>query len=120
MSKYYCPMCGTELEQGQYEFDPNTGNLHVVHCPNCYDSEGMVVHDEEQADRKAKEDAAKKYVEDNIEDFDLRYDLALNAENRMRCSLEHADPSLYSEITDRFNEWCEENDYYEIDLDDIF
>lgn len=43
MKKYYCPVCGTELEQGQYEFDYNTGNLHVVNCPTCTDSEGMTV-----------------------------------------------------------------------------
>jgi hypothetical protein len=41
-TKYYCPQCGTELKQGQYNFDENTGNLHVCCCPNC-DCEGEVV-----------------------------------------------------------------------------
>ena len=112
MSKYYCPMCGTELEQGQYDFDPNTGDLHVTNCPNCSDSEGMRVHDSEEA--------AEKYCRDSIEDFNLRYELALNVENRMRCSLEHADPILYGEISDRLHEWSNGNEDDEFNPEDIF
>ena len=113
MRKYYCPACGAELEQGQYEYNYDSGELHVVDCPDCNGSVGMVVHD--------CYDAARKYCEDNIEDFLLRYDLALSVENKMRCSLEHADPQLYSEIADRINEWSDEHDNDEpITPDDLF
>ena len=49
-NKHYCPVCGAELEQGQYEYNYETGNIHVVHCPECSDSEGMVVSDTEKSD----------------------------------------------------------------------
>lgn len=34
-AKYYCPQCGTELQQGEYRYDYDSGNLLVEHCPNC-------------------------------------------------------------------------------------
>ena len=112
MSKYYCPICGSELEHGQYAFDEVSGNLCVVNCPNCTESEGMVVHDSEEA--------AAKYCEDNIEDFRARYDLALATEVKMSCSLEHADPRFYSEIADRLSEWSREKNDDEFTPSEIF
>lgn len=34
-TKYYCPACGAELEQGQYSYDYDSGNLYVEDCPEC-------------------------------------------------------------------------------------
>lgn len=30
-----CPHCGETLEQGDYEYDYESGELRVAHCPNC-------------------------------------------------------------------------------------
>ena len=99
------------MEQGQYEYNYDTADLCLTHCPNGCDCEGIRVHDSEEA--------ARKYVEDSIEDFLLRYDLALSVENKMRCSLEHADPQLYGEISDRLHEWSNGNDDDEFNPEDI-
>lgn len=112
MSKYYCPACGAELEQGQFEFNYESGDMCLTKCPNGCDCEGMRVHDSEEA--------AEKYCRDSIEDFNLRYDLALNIENWLRCSLEHADPILYGEISDRLHEWSNGNEDDEFNPEDIF
>lgn len=111
-NKHYCPVCGAELKQGQYEYNHDTGNIHVVNCPECSDSEGMVVYD--------TENAVRKYVEENIDDFGLRYELALSVENKMRCSLQYADNILFNEIQDRIDEWCNINSHEEIPAEDIF
>ena len=30
-----CPECGTRLEQGEYEYDYDSGHTRVVNCPEC-------------------------------------------------------------------------------------
>lgn len=32
---YHCPKCGARLEQGDYEYDYDSGRLIVVSCPEC-------------------------------------------------------------------------------------
>lgn len=34
-ANHYCPECGCELEQGEYEYDYESGKLVVCHCPDC-------------------------------------------------------------------------------------
>lgn len=111
--KYYCPNCGRKLEQGEYGLDYNTGNLHIAYCPDCGEV-GSVVNDAEQA--------IKKYCTENVDNFAPRYDLALDTENRMRCSLQYADSSLYNDLNDRMIEWCKDNDEDPDDynIEDIF
>lgn len=111
--KFYCPNCGRRLKQSEYGFDNNTGNLHVAYCPDCGEV-GSVVHTAEQA--------IEKYCKENVENFELRYDLALDTENKMRCSLQYADHSLYDDLYERMVEWCEENDEdpEEYDIENIF
>lgn len=50
-----------------------------------------------------------QYCKENIPNFELRYDLALDKEGEMRCPIEYADNQLYCEIRDRLEEWCDEN-----------
>ena len=114
MSKnVYCPNCGHKLEQGEYAYNCDTANNHVEHCPECGEEGGVVLNDVQ---------AVKKYCEENIEDFSLRYEMALRMENRMRCPLEHADPNLYGEIRDKIEEWCDDNEEnVEVyDIDNLF
>lgn len=66
----------------------------------------------------------KQYCENNIEDFELKYELALNVIGRMRCDLKYADYNLYMEIYDKVEEWFEDYyilpaDYTCIDIDEI-
>lgn len=51
----------------------------------------------------------QEYLKSMIWDYELRAELAMNKMNRMRCSLEYADPDLYEEMYDIVEEWCEEN-----------
>ena len=51
----------------------------------------------------------QEYLKSVIWDFELRAELALNNMNRMRCSLEYADPNLYEEMYNIVEEWCDEN-----------
>lgn len=51
------------------------------------------------------------YCRKNIDDYDLRVGVALGIMERMRCPLEHADPSLYDEMERCAGEWAEDNDY---------
>lgn len=51
----------------------------------------------------------QEYLKSVIWDFELRSELALNNMNRMRCSLEYADPNLYEEMYDVVEEWCDDN-----------
>lgn len=46
---YYCPVCGEVLEEGQYEYDYETGDIRVTHCPWCGE-EGSVVETDEEED----------------------------------------------------------------------
>ena len=54
-------------------------------------------------------DYLQEYLKSVIWDFELRAELALNNMNRMRCSLEYADPNLYEEMYNIVEEWCDEN-----------
>ena len=69
---------------------------------------------------KIKEIAA--YVRHRIEDYEVRFQLALKYMERNRCSLRFADSELFEEIVDAVSEWCDENevslDFYE-DWDDL-
>lgn len=50
------------------------------------------------------------YLHSNIDDFEERAELALSRIDRMRCSLEYADPALAYEMSDLVEEWCEDNE----------
>ena len=50
------------------------------------------------------------YLHSTIDDFEERAELALSRIDRMRCSLEYADPSLAYEMSDLVEEWCEDNE----------
>ena len=57
------------------------------------------------------------FVRNNIEDYEIRLQLALKRMDRMRCPLRMADDGLYDEIMDAISEWCEDNDY---DIDQLY
>lgn len=62
------------------------------------------------ADEFNTENAPKEmvqYVIDNVLDFDIRYQCALNIIRRDRCPLRMADLCLYTEIEDMIIEWCD-------------
>lgn len=46
------------------------------------------------------------YLRSTIDDFEERASLALSRIDRMRCSLEYADPALAYEMSDLVEEWC--------------
>ena len=50
------------------------------------------------------------YLREQIEDFDVRVNLALKTMDKMRCSFGYADSELCDECYDRIEEWCEEHD----------
>jgi hypothetical protein len=54
-------------------------------------------------------ESLQEYLKSVIWDYELRAELALNNMNRMRCSLEYADPELYEEMYDIVEEWCDDN-----------
>ena len=65
-----------------------------------------------------------KYLREQIEDFDVRVNLALNTMNKKRCSFDYADCDLYDECFDKIEEWCEDNGIdttfeYIVDVEDI-
>ena len=66
--------------------------------------------------KKMKKDLAA-FVRNNIEDYEIRLQLALKRMDRMRCPLRMADDGLYDEIMDAISEWCEDNDY---DIDQLY
>lgn len=61
------------------------------------------------------------YCSQVIDDFELRVKHVLTVIAKNRCSLQHADYSLYSEIESAVSDYCEENeiDATEIDLEEI-
>ena len=63
-----------------------------------------------------------QYIIDNIDRFGKRYQMAITKVDRMRCPLRMADPQLYSELIDRAEEWCDDNDkdVEDYDIDEIF
>lgn len=50
------------------------------------------------------------YVRNNVEDYELRLQVALNRMDHMRCSLRFADSELFDEIFERIQEWCDDNE----------
>ena len=68
---------------------------------------------------KIKEIAA--YVRNNVEDYELRLQLALKVIGRDRCGLKQAAPMLYNEIVDATCEWCDNNgvDCGDWDMDEL-
>lgn len=50
------------------------------------------------------------YCAANIEDWEPRVQIALGIIERNRCPLSMADASLYGQIRDCIDEWCESND----------
>lgn len=87
--------------------------LHPTHCEGVREDTECPYNPEQ---------AIKKYCTENVANFAPRYDLALDTENRMRCSLQYADSSLYNDLNDRMIEWCEDNDEDPDDynIEDIF
>lgn len=59
-----------------------------------------------------------EYVVSNVDDFERRYDMALDKIDHYRCSLSFADSNLYDEICDAIAEWRNDNDLPE--NDDIY
>ena len=64
------------------------------------------------------------YLREQIEDFDVRVNLALKTMDKMRCSLDNADCDLYDECYEKIEEWCEDNDVdtiyqYIVDVEEI-
>lgn len=55
-----------------------------------------------------------QYVLDNVEDFDIRYSLALKTIDKCRCPLRLANDSLFDEIQGAMVEWA----MYESNLTD--
>jgi hypothetical protein len=51
-----------------------------------------------------------KYLRENVEDFDVRVDLALKTMGRKRCSFNFADCNLHNECYNKIEEWYKEND----------
>lgn len=60
-----------------------------------------------------------EYMANNIEDFEVRVQIALKRIDRNRCPLQMADYSLYSEMVDLVEEWANDNDFEDIDEIDI-
>ena len=52
----------------------------------------------------------QEHLKSNIWDYELRAQVALDKIDRMRCSLEYADPELYEEMIGFVAEWCEDYD----------
>ena len=63
-----------------------------------------------------------QYIIDNVEDFEPRYQHALSIIGRDRCPIWQADQSLYMEMQDTLDDWCNDNednsDLY--DVNEIF
>ena len=57
-----------------------------------------------------------EYCRERIEDFDIRFRLALRRMDRMRGPLSYADPELYYACADKLEDWCD--DYNMGDPDD--
>lgn len=62
-----------------------------------------------------------KYLRENVEDFDIRVQLALKTMDRKRCPFGYADSELCDECYDRIEEWCIDNniDVECIDVEEI-
>lgn len=65
-----------------------------------------------------------RYCAENIEDYELRVQVALGIIDRMRCPLYMADASLYDRMYDLAQEWCDDHEisvdfFDDIDVEDI-
>ena len=67
-----------------------------------------------------------QYVINNVEDFDMRYSLALKTIDKCRCPLQLADYSLFEEIKCAMAEWAmyesnlTDEEFNEFDAEEIF
>lgn len=67
-----------------------------------------------------------QYVLDNVEDFDIRYSLALKTIDKCRCPLRLANDSLFDEIQEAMCEWAmyesnlTDEEFEELDAEEIF
>ena len=61
--------------------------------------------------------AHSKEVFGDIDDFDLRSELAMAKMDRMRCPLSQADPGLYDEMQDALCDYCADQDLNPDDFD---
>lgn len=67
-----------------------------------------------------------QYVLDNVEDFDIRYSLALKTIDKCRCPLRLANDSLFDEIQGAMVEWAmyesnlTDEEFEELDAEEIF
>ncbi len=60
------------------------------------------------------------YCKSNIDDFDLREQLAWSIMDRCRCSFQSAS-DLYDEMTEKIDEFCQDyNIVNDFDTDDVF
>lgn len=57
------------------------------------------------------------YCAQVIDDFELRVKHALNCIDRNRCSLQHADYSLYSDMESAVSDYCTETGILPEDID---
>lgn len=57
----------------------------------------------------------------DIEDFEVRRELAMSRMDKMRSPLRVVDSSLYDEMYDKLSEWCDENGFNvdEFDVENI-
>lgn len=62
---FYCPKCGQKLEQGEYAYNENTGNVHIECCPSCGE-EGSVVKLEDDDDNEPCDKL--KFITDIVRD----------------------------------------------------
>lgn len=62
----------------------------------------------------------KNYIHENVEDFELRAEIASNLMFRLRCSLNFADHTLYDDMYDCAEEYCDDNglDINDYDMED--
>lgn len=58
------------------------------------------------------------YAAAQVDDFEQRYNLALDKINHYRSSLEYVDPELYSQIIDAIREWRSDSGLPEMELQD--
>lgn len=65
--------------------------------------------------------ALSEFFKQNISNFDSRLGRAWGIVDHMRCPFKMADTDLYIEMSDRLEDFCEENglDYDDYDLEEI-
>jgi len=58
-----------------------------------------------------QQSALRTYIEENVEDFHLRFQVALHTIGHYRCNLSFAEPRLSDEIQETADEWLEDYNY---------